>query len=268
MTSLNFLLFFRFFKIVYPLHTYTRWTVASSVKICVVIVIVAAGLSVPRSVPHWGGMLNLTEGMPWGTPIPYNNYSDLRNTTKNQDALKVTGNLDNLTHIGEEKIDSVNNSLFSNNFTVFWNGTYFKPILYCFEDLGPHPRNLFVQIYNPLRIILFFFIPLAINGYIYSAINRALKESVEVLGESGLTNQRIQNKKKLMKMLRWMVVVFAVCWFPYQGFLVLQALDNREHFRQRWVQYSIIGVSVFLYLHCISSPILLYKMNSRFRKGK
>ena len=204
----------------------SRWTLSSCIKICLVIVIVAVLLSLPR--PLLGEMLDLKEGMPWGPKIP------------------------NGTATGES----------SNGTASYYN----KPILFCFEDLGHEPKHLFVTVYNSLRIACFYVAPLALNGYMCRAIERALRESSDTMGSLG--EQRRHERRKLMRMLRGMVVIFAVCWFPYQFFLAIQAFNDREMFAQKWFQVAMIVVSVFLYFHCISGPVLYYQMNSKFRNGK
>ena len=205
----------------HPLHAYARWTTVSALKICVIIVLASIALSLPRTI--LGGMLHLTEGMPWDPRIP------------------------------------------SDNSTAFER----IPVLFCFEDLGPDPRHIFVSVYNSIRILVFYIIPLVVNFWMCSRINKALSDSNKRASDFRDEQAKRETKhRKLVRMVRWMVIVFAVCWFPYQGFLLVQALDSALIFQQEWFQKIMILVSVFMYFHCISNPILYYLMNSQFRKGK
>ena len=219
-------LFRRYFKIVHPLHTHATWTVNHAIKICLLITITAALLSLPRTI--LGDMLYLDQGMPWDPRLPENYPSN--STTDYQPV----------------------------------------PFLFCFEDLGPNNRPYFITVYNAIRIVVFYFIPLIANFYIYRSINKALKQSQQCVSNLGaeIVDQRKERTEELMRMLKTMVIEFAVCWFPYQGFLIIQALDDRELFSQEWFQKTMVGVSVFLYLHCLSSPLIYVKMNKQFRKGE
>ena len=159
------------------------WTTANAMKSCVIIIIVAAGCSLPR--PLLGGMLNIHEGMLWELP-------------------PVTTDTNN-----DKQIQSNENT----NQTM-------DPILYCFEDLP----SSFIRIYNPIRIAFFYAMPLVVIAFIYVRISYVLNRTDMVPGEHSAEHKAVRRKRvaKMTRMLVAMVIVFGICWLPYQGFLMVQ----------------------------------------------
>ena len=121
------------------------------------------------------------------------------------------------------------------------------------------------SLYQWLPFCLLFGLPLTIMMGLYGIIIRKLWKKRQIgAGVKVADSFRTMQKKRAIKMLVTVLVVFVVCWFPLQCFLAISvestslSADDQLHLK--------------MYLHCFAlssccyNPIVYAFMNENFRK--
>ncbi|KAJ7310491.1 hypothetical protein JRQ81_007413 [Phrynocephalus forsythii] len=117
----------------------------------------------------------------------------------------------------------------------------------------PPPMDLFWKYLDLATFILLYILPLAVISVTYTLVAKKLwmRNAIgDVTMEQYYTHQR--KKKMTIKMLMVVVVVFAVCWFPLNCYLVLmssQAIpsNNALYFAFHWFAMSSTCYNPFIY---------------------
>nr|VZH91150.1 unnamed protein product [Spirometra erinaceieuropaei] len=115
---------------------------------------------------------------------------------------------------------------------------------------------LFLLMYIlPLLILFATYIPITIKLWAHRGLGEVTHGQRE----------NIKSKRKVVKMLIAVMLIFAVCWLPYQlFFLILRAPIDHEH-------PSLPSIFIFCYVLAMSNsmynPIIYCTMNHRFKNG-
>lgn len=138
----------------------------------------------------------------------------------------------------------------------------------CVEDWSPAfnpsttPRN-----YTVILFVCLYLIPLLTMAILYSIIGWKLWRRKSLGQQVNDVNPAQTAKKKVIKMLIIVVIVFAVCWLPlyvYQ-FIVFFALHRLRCFDSNYVFYF---VSLFLcHANSAINPFLYALFNRNYREG-
>ncbi|XP_013411110.1 tachykinin-like peptides receptor 99D isoform X2 [Lingula anatina] len=120
--------------------------------------------------------------------------------------------------------------------------------------------------YNIFLTSFEYFIPLMVLLVTYMRISARLW-SGERIGENTPTLQdAIQAKRRVVKMLIVVVLLFAVCWLPYHVFFLLQ-FEHDHIFHYDGIQYIWLVVFWVAMSNTMFNPIVYVWMNKRFRCG-
>ncbi|XP_030065710.1 probable G-protein coupled receptor 83 [Microcaecilia unicolor] len=122
----------------------------------------------------------------------------------------------------------------------------------CVPDF-PDPAELFWKYLDLSTFLLLYLLPLLIITVTYTRLAKKLwmRNAIgDVTTEQYITHRK--NKKKSIKMLVLVVVVFAVCWFPLNCYVVLiSSLDiktkNALYFALHWFAMSSTCYNPFIY---------------------
>lgn len=124
------------------------------------------------------------------------------------------------------------------------------------EDLG----------YSYLLLILNYVFPLMTLTVTYTRVGFELWGSQAIGEETSVQNDRVKSKRKVVKMMIVVVIIFAVCWLPMHVYLVLQnhhpSVPKFQYIQQIYIVFYLMAMSNSMY-----NPIIYCWMNSRFREG-
>ncbi|XP_053129297.1 G-protein coupled receptor 83-like [Hemicordylus capensis] len=117
----------------------------------------------------------------------------------------------------------------------------------------PPPTDLFWKYLDLTTFVLLYILPLLVISITYAMVAKKLwmRNAIgDVTMEQYYTHQR--KKKMTLKMLMMVVVVFAVCWFPLNCYLVLMSSkaihsNNALYFAFHWFAMSSTCYNPFIY---------------------
>ncbi|XP_035731002.1 tachykinin-like peptides receptor 86C [Vespa mandarinia] len=118
--------------------------------------------------------------------------------------------------------------------------------------------------YNLLFLSMTYLIPIVVMAICYTLMGRKLWGS-KFIGE--LThNQKesMKSKRKVVKMFISIVTIFAICWFPYQGFFIF-IYHYQDFIQTSYVQHVYLSFYWLAMSNSMVNPIIYYWMNNRFR---
>ncbi|KAG8554089.1 hypothetical protein GDO81_003657 [Engystomops pustulosus] len=122
----------------------------------------------------------------------------------------------------------------------------------CIPDF-PEPSDLFWKYLDLSTFVLLYLLPLLIITITYSRLAKKLwmRNAIgDITTKQYITHRK--NKKKSIKMLVLVVVVFAVCWFPLNCYVVLISslgikTKNTLYFALHWFAMSSTCYNPFIY---------------------
>lgn len=122
----------------------------------------------------------------------------------------------------------------------------------CVPDF-PDPSELYRQYLDLVSFVLLYVLPLVIITAAYSGVARRLwrRNTIGDVTSEQFFLQRRQRKRSI-KMLVLVVVVFAVCWFPLNCYVVLLSshaihAHNGVYFSFHWLAMSSTCYNPFIY---------------------
>lgn len=111
-------------------------------------------------------------------------------------------------------------------------------------------------------------LPLLLIGYCYFRVVIALWKVRIIYRDSAknsLTTIRLEQKRKLVKMLIVIVIAFSVCLLPYITFALVLEFAGIE--RTPSVNVGLVAVLSLLYANSAINPLILCTMSKDYRKG-
>ncbi|XP_052773567.1 G-protein coupled receptor 83-like [Mya arenaria] len=145
---------------------------------------------------------------------------------------------------------------------------FFKKVKRCTSDF-PIPSDKWEKYLTITTFLLQFIIPLTVIGFTYGRIARKLwvRTHVGAVTQNQQVSQQ-KAKRKSIKMLMVVVVVFALCWMPLNLYQVL-ADFNPDHFSStsfficHWIAISSTCYNPFVY--CWLNEAFREEVKSRFK---
>ncbi|KAL9951556.1 hypothetical protein ACROYT_G044240 [Oculina patagonica] len=111
-------------------------------------------------------------------------------------------------------------------------------------------------------------LPLFVIGYCYFRVVMALWKVRMIYRDTtknSVTTIRLEQKRKLVKMLIVIVIAFSICLLPYIIFAL--ALEFAGVERSPSVNVGLVAVLSLLYLNSAINPLILCTMSKDYRKG-
>ncbi|XP_020296166.1 tachykinin-like peptides receptor 86C [Pseudomyrmex gracilis] len=118
--------------------------------------------------------------------------------------------------------------------------------------------------YNILFLLLTYLIPMTVMIVCYSCMGRKLWGSQSIGEQTHNQKESINSKRKVVKMFIIVVIIFAVCWMPYQGFFIF-VYHHRSFVEKSYVQHVYLSFYWLAMSNSMVNPIIYYWMNNRFR---
>ncbi|KAM9439409.1 G-protein coupled receptor 83-like [Clarias gariepinus] len=145
---------------------------------------------------------------------------------------------------------SLPHAIFQKLFTFVYSKDIVRSL--CVPDF-PDPSELYHQYLDLATFILLYVLPLLIVTAAYSAVARRLwrRNAIgDVTSEQYFLQRR--KRKRTIKMLVLVVLVFAVCWFPLNCYVVLLSShaihsNNAAYFSFHWLAMSSTCYNPFIY---------------------
>ncbi|KAG8135293.1 hypothetical protein E2320_008317, partial [Naja naja] len=122
--------------------------------------------------------------------------------------------------------------------------------------------------YHIAVILLIYVLPLTVMFVTYSAIGITLWHN-DVPGDHTTMvyyQHKIMAKKKFVRAMVAVVIIFAICWFPYHFYFILGSIWEEVN-RQKYIQQVYLAVFLLAMSSAVYSPIIYCCLNHRFRSG-
>ncbi|CAG9772997.1 unnamed protein product [Ceutorhynchus assimilis] len=132
----------------------------------------------------------------------------------------------------------------------------------CREDYSSI-GEVYETTFTIVLMILQYIIPLIVLLFTYTSI-AAVIWCHRIPGEAENTRDKrmARSKKKMIKMMITVVLVFTMCWLPYNLFMLFQI-----HIPVQFYPYVYFPVHGLAMSHACYNPIIYCYMNTRFRDG-
>ncbi|XP_018330167.1 tachykinin-like peptides receptor 99D isoform X2 [Agrilus planipennis] len=121
-------------------------------------------------------------------------------------------------------------------------------------------------IYNVFFTVITYVIPIASMTFTYARIGIELWGS-QSIGES--TQRQIENiksKRRVVKMMVVVVIIFAVCWLPFHLYFIVTSY-HPEITSSPYIQETYLVIYWLAMSNSMYNPIIYCWMNARFRAG-
>lgn len=122
--------------------------------------------------------------------------------------------------------------------------------------------------YHIAVIVLIYLLPLLVMFVAYSIIGITLWSSAAP--GHPLSRVRYQHhvnaKKKFVKTMVVVVIIFAVCWLPYHIYFILGSFKE-DIYQQKYIQQVYLAVFLLAMSSTMYNPIIYCCLNQRFRSG-
>ncbi|KAH3871656.1 tachykinin-like peptides receptor 99D [Dreissena polymorpha] len=120
--------------------------------------------------------------------------------------------------------------------------------------------------YHYLLLVLNYLFPLLTLVSAYSRVGLELWGSRAIGEETSIQTDRVKSKRKVVKMMIVVVLIFAICWLPMHTYFLLTSYYNSiteyEYIQQIYIIIYLMAMSNSMY-----NPIIYGWINARFREG-
>ncbi|XP_046611343.1 tachykinin-like peptides receptor 99D [Neodiprion virginianus] len=121
-------------------------------------------------------------------------------------------------------------------------------------------------LYNVIFMILTYFLPIGSMTFTYARVGLELWGSQSIGEATQRQLDNIRSKRRVVKMMIVVVVIFAVCWLPFHVYFIVTSylpdITNEPYIQEVFLAIYWLAMSNSMY-----NPIIYCWMNSRFRRG-
>ncbi|KAG1714497.1 Tachykinin-like peptides receptor 99D [Nymphon striatum] len=96
-----------------------------------------------------------------------------------------------------------------------------RTICYTVWPDGPSPLSYQEYIYNVIILLVTYVLPISSMTYTYSRIGKELWGSQSIGECTDRQLENVKSKRRIVKMMIVVVVIFAVCWLPYHVYFLV-----------------------------------------------
>ncbi|XP_005748752.1 tachykinin receptor 3a isoform X1 [Pundamilia nyererei] len=120
--------------------------------------------------------------------------------------------------------------------------------------------------YHIIVTVLVYLLPLVVMGITYTIVGLTLWGG-EIPGDSSDNyHGQLRAKRKVVKMMIVVVVMFALCWLPYHIYFIATGL-NKFLSKWKYIQQVYLSIMWLAMSSTMYNPIIYCCLNSRFRAG-
>ncbi|XP_038104891.1 tachykinin-like peptides receptor 99D isoform X3 [Culex quinquefasciatus] len=115
-------------------------------------------------------------------------------------------------------------------------------------------------------MFLTYFLPIGSMTFTYARIGFELWGSKSIGECTQRQLENIRSKRRVVKMMVVVVVIFAVCWLPFQIYFIVTSYYP-ELTAKPYIQDVYLAIYWLAMSNSMYNPIIYFWMNSRFRRG-
>ncbi|XP_020300125.1 tachykinin-like peptides receptor 99D isoform X3 [Pseudomyrmex gracilis] len=120
--------------------------------------------------------------------------------------------------------------------------------------------------YNVIFMILTYFLPIGSMTFTYARVGLELWGSQSIGEATARQLENIRSKRRVVKMMMVVVVIFAVCWLPFHVYFIVVSYVP-EITNKPYIQEVFLGIYWLAMSNSMYNPIIYCWMNTRFRRG-
>ena len=153
------------------------------------------------------------------------------------------------------------------------NILYFNGLHYCFPVFSDAGYRIAYEMY---LVVLFIAVPLLIQCAAYFDIIRVLRAKDEIHSRCASFqpnslqkrnfNDRVRQKKRLVRMLLVLMFVFQACYLPRGVIMLMQEFTPETTSQPMFYYVELITLAMY-YLKHVINPLILWAMSNDFRSG-
>ncbi|XP_059616176.1 tachykinin-like peptides receptor 99D [Phlebotomus argentipes] len=138
----------------------------------------------------------------------------------------------------------------------------------CYSEWPDGPTNHSFQehVYNVVFMFLTYFLPIGSMTFTYARVGLELWGSQSIGECTQRQLENIKSKRRVVKMMMTVVLIFAVCWLPFQVYFIVTSYDPGIT-NLPYIQEVYLGIYWLAMSNSMYNPIIYCWMNSRFRRG-
>ncbi|XP_043600159.1 tachykinin-like peptides receptor 99D isoform X1 [Bombus pyrosoma] len=121
-------------------------------------------------------------------------------------------------------------------------------------------------LYNVIFMVLTYVLPIGSMTFTYARIGLELWGSQSIGENTAGQLEGIRSKRRVVKMMIVVVVIFAVCWLPFHVYFIVTSYFP-EITNEPYIQEVFLGIYWLAMSNSMYNPIIYCWMNSRFRRG-
>nr|XP_050860932.1 tachykinin-like peptides receptor 99D isoform X2 [Vespula vulgaris] len=133
-------------------------------------------------------------------------------------------------------------------------------------DIDDNGLSFQEYLYNVIFMILTYFLPIGSMTFTYARVGAELWGSQSIGEATARQLENIRSKRRVVKMMIVVVVIFAVCWLPFHVYFIITSYLP-EITNKPYIQEVFLGIYWLAMSNSMYNPIIYCWMNSRFRRG-
>uniref|UniRef100_A0A1B0DD56 G-protein coupled receptors family 1 profile domain-containing protein n=1 Tax=Phlebotomus papatasi TaxID=29031 RepID=A0A1B0DD56_PHLPP len=135
----------------------------------------------------------------------------------------------------------------------------------CYSEWPDGPTNHSFQehVYNVVFMFLTYFLPIGSMTFTYARVGIELWGSQSIGECTQRQLENIKSKRRVVKMMMMVVLIFAVCWLPFQVYFIVTSYDP-EITNKPYIQEVYLGIYWLAMSNSMYNPIIYCWMNSRY----
>ncbi|XP_011313057.1 tachykinin-like peptides receptor 86C isoform X2 [Fopius arisanus] len=154
--------------------------------------------------------------------------------------------------------------LYSTTITRRYSNGKSRIVCYVLWPDGDYLNSRSEYIYNLIFLGVTYLIPMTVMAVCYTLMGRKLWGSKSIGEHTQHQKESMKSKRKVVKMFIIVVLIFGVCWLPYQGFFIL-LYHQRRIGGTSYVQHVYLSFYWLAMANAMVNPLIYYWMNNRFR---
>ncbi|XP_076373168.1 tachykinin-like peptides receptor 86C [Tachypleus tridentatus] len=155
--------------------------------------------------------------------------------------------------------------LFSTTATYSYGKEGYRILCYLHWPDGPSGLSTADYVYNILFLSLTYAVPMISMGVAYAFMGHALWGG-KTIGEATERHKTMnKSKKKVVRMLIVIVLIFAICWLPYHVFF-LYTYHYPETAYTDYIQPLFLSFYWLAMSNSVYNPVIYYWANKRFKE--
>ncbi|CAG0879121.1 unnamed protein product [Darwinula stevensoni] len=156
--------------------------------------------------------------------------------------------------------------IFATTTTLHYQNGDMRVLCYTVWPDGASAPSYHEYIYNVVFMVVTYFLPIAVMIYTYSRVGMELWGSQAIGEATQRQNETIHSKRKVVKMMIFIVLAFAICWLPYHVYFIVISVDpginDLPYIQELYLAIYWLAMSNSMY-----NPMIYCWRNQRFRRG-